>query len=106
MATLLYILDYYLPHKWGVETVFEQIINRSLKEWYKVIVLTSWYDKNLKKEETIWDLQIIRAWNSRKSFVWQWFIEGRKILKNNPDIIWIHTSTYGWAIPASFLWKF
>ena len=106
MATLLYILDYYLPHKWGVETVFEQIINRSLKEWYKVIVLTSWYDKNLKKEETIWDLQIIRAWNSRKSFVWQWFIKGRKILKNNPDIIWIHTSTYGWAIPASFLWKF
>ena len=103
MATLLYILDYYLPHKWGVETVFEQIINRSLKEWYKVIVLTSWYDKKLKKEESDGNLTIIRAWWSRKSFVWHWFFEWRKILKANPDIVWIHTSTYWWAIPASLL---
>lgn len=106
MATLLYILDYYLPHKWGVETVFEQIINRSLKEWYKVIVLTSWYDKNLKKQETNDKLKIIRTWWSRKSFIWHWFFEGRKILKNNPDIIGIHTSTYWGAIPASLLWNF
>jgi len=105
MATLLYILDYYLPHRWGVETVFEQIINRSLKEWYKVIVLTSWYDKKLKKEEIDGNLTIIRTWWSRKSFVWHWFLEGRKILKNNPGIIGIHTSTYWWAIPASLLGK-
>ena len=49
--TLLYVLDYYLPHKGGVETVFEQIIGRSLQEGYEVIVLTSHYDPQLPKEE-------------------------------------------------------
>lgn len=40
---ILYVLDYYLPHKGGVETVFEQIIGRSLQEGYEVIVLTWHY---------------------------------------------------------------
>ena len=104
MKTLLYILDYYLPHKWGVETVFEQIINRSLSSWYKVIVLTSHYDSSLKKSEKSWNISIIRSWKSRKAFIWNWFLEWIKILKNNKDIIGIHTSTYWWAIPASLLW--
>ena len=43
VKTLLYVLDYYLPHKGGVETVFEQIIGRSLQEGYEVIVLTWHY---------------------------------------------------------------
>ena len=41
--TLLHVLDYYLPHKGEVETVFEQIIGRSLQESYEAIVLTSHY---------------------------------------------------------------
>lgn len=49
--TLLYILDYYFPHRGGVETVFEQIITRSLQEGYQVIVLTSHYDPHLPKQE-------------------------------------------------------
>lgn len=40
---LLYVLDYYLPHKGREETVFEQIIGRSLQKSYEVIVLTSHY---------------------------------------------------------------
>lgn len=39
--SLLYVLDYYLPHKGGVEKVFEQIIGYSLQESYEAIVLTS-----------------------------------------------------------------
>ena len=41
--TLLYVFDYYLPHKGREETVFEQIIGRSLQKGYEVIVLTSHY---------------------------------------------------------------
>ncbi|MFC2695930.1 MAG: hypothetical protein ACFN4U_02685 [Candidatus Absconditicoccaceae bacterium] len=41
--TLLYVLDYYLPHKGGVETVFEQIIGRSLQKSYEVIAQTPNY---------------------------------------------------------------
>ena len=105
MKTLLYLLDYYLPHKWGVETVFEQIINRSLSHWYKVIVLCSHHDNTLKKEEVSWNLKIIRTWKTRKSFIWHGFWKGWSILKNYKRIIWIHTSTYWGAIPASLLWK-
>ena len=49
--TLLYLIDYYLPHKGGVETVFEQIISRSLQEGYQVIVLTSHYSLDLPQKE-------------------------------------------------------
>lgn len=103
--TLLYILDYYLPHKWGVETVFEQIIARSLSHWYHCIVLTSHYDSSLPQYEDLWNLEIYRVWTSRKTFIWKWFLEGKHILKNHPDILWIHTSTYWGAIPASLLGK-
>ena len=106
MKTLLYVLDYYLPHRWGVETVFEQIINRSLSKWYKAIVLTSRYDKWLSANETHDNLTIIRTWSSRKSFMWSAFWCGAKILKRDSSIIGIHTSTYWWAIPASLLWLF
>lgn len=41
--TLLHVSDYHLSYKGGVETVFEQIIGRSLQEGYEVIVLTSHY---------------------------------------------------------------
>lgn len=101
--TLLYVLDYYLPHKWGVETVFEQVITRSLKEGYQVIVLTSHYDPQLPKEEKSWLLTIIRTGKGRKSFIWSGFWKGIQLLKTFPEIQLIHTSTYGGAIPASLL---
>lgn len=101
--TLLYVLDYYLPHKWGVETVFEQVVTRSLKEGYQVIVLTSHYDSQLPKEEKNWLLTIIRTGKGRKSFIWSGFWKGIQLLKTFPEIQLIHTSTYGGAIPASLL---
>lgn len=104
MKSILFVLDYYLPHRWWVENVFENIILRLLKKWYKIIVLTSHYDKNLEKYEKNWEIEIYRVWKSRI-----WFMIGainlwKKILnKKNIDVI--HASTYGWAIPASILWK-
>ena len=106
MRTLLYVLDYYLPHKWGVETVFEQIINRSLQEGYEVIVLTSHYDSMLPQEENIWELKIIRTGKGRKAFIRAGFRKGIQVLRTFPEIVKIHTSTYWWAIPASLLGLF
>lgn len=106
MRTLLYVLDYYLPHKWGVETVFEQIINRSLQEGYEVIVLTSHYDSMLPQEENIWKLKIIRTGKGRKAFIRAGFRKGIQVLRMFPEIVKIHTSTYWWAIPASLLGLF
>ena len=100
--TILYLLDYYLPHAWGVETVFEQIISRSVEKGYQVIVLTSLYDPKLKKIEKQDNLKIIRTGKWRKSFIRSGFWTGRKLLKRE-KIDFIHTSTYWGAIPASLL---
>ena len=100
--TILYLLDYYLPHAWGVETVFEQIISRSVEKGYQVIVLTSLYDPKLKKLEKENNLKIIRTGRWRKSFIRSGFWTGRKLLKRE-KIDFIHTSTYWGAIPASLL---
>ena len=100
--TILYLLDYYIPHAWGVETVFEQIISRSLEKGYQVIVLTSLYDPKLKKLEKENNLKIIRTGKWRKSFIRSGFWTGRKLLKRE-KIDFIHTSTYWGAIPASLL---
>ena len=100
--TILYLLDYYLPHAWGVETVFEQIISRSVEKGYQVIVLTSLYDPKLKKLEKENNLKIIRTGRWRKSFIRSGFWTGRKLLKKE-KIDFIHTSTYWGAIPASLL---
>lgn len=102
--TILYILDYYLPHQWGVETVFEQIISRSLAKGRKVILLTSHFDPQIPKAQTDWNLSIIRTWKNRKTFILKAFRAGKKILKTH-NIDLIHTSTYGGAIPASLLAK-
>lgn len=105
MEHIFFILDYYLPHRWWVENVFENIITRLLQKWYKITVLTSRFDSNLKKIESEKNLDIYRIWRSRTSFMFFWFFKGIKILSQEKDINLIHTSTYGWAIPASILWK-
>ena len=102
--TILYILDYYLPHQWGVETVFEQIITRTLAQGKKVIILTSHFDSTLPQHENYANLEIFRVGNSRLSFMLHAFFKGIKILKTH-RIALIHTSTYWWAIPASLLAK-
>ena len=105
MQHILFILDYYLPHRGGVETVFEQIITRCLQVGYRVTVLTSHYDPSLPAEEKTDNLRIVRTGKSRKSFVFSAFFRGSKLLKEESDIAFIHTSTYGGAIPASLLGK-
>ena len=101
--TLLYLIDYYLPHKGGVESVFEQIISRSLQEGYQVIVLTSHYSPELPQKEKSWSLTIIRTGKGRLAFIFWGIWRGMQILRSFPSIQLIHASTYWGAIPASLL---
>lgn len=105
MKHILFILDYYLPHRWWVENVFENIISRLLKKWYKITILTSQFDKELEKKESSQNLNIYRVGRSRISFIIFSVLQWIKILRKNKDILIIHTSTYWWAIPASILGK-
>ena len=101
---VLYVLDYYLPHRWGVETVFEQIISRTIASGKKVIILTSHFDPKLPTYEKHDDLKIYRVGKWRIWFMFQALFKWAQILKNQ-QIDLIHTSTYWWAIPASLLAK-
>ncbi len=105
MKHIFFILDYYIPHRWWVENVFENIISRLLKNWYKVTMLTSRFDKILEKKESKPNLNIYRIGRNRISFMFFSIFQWIKILRKQKDISIIHTSTYGWAIPASILWK-
>ena len=104
MKSILFVLDYFTPHRWWVENVFENIIQRLEKKWYRIFVLTSRFDPHLKKEDTHWNVTIYRIWKNRKSFILKSVRLWKKILKKN-DIDVIHWSTYWWAIPAAILAK-
>lgn len=99
---ILYILEYYKPHIWGVEILFENIIKWILEKWNEVKILTSHFDKKLPKYEKDWKLEIYRVWNNRYDFLYKAIIPWLKIAK---DVDLIHTSTYTASIPAWIIWK-
>ncbi len=111
MKHILFILDYYAPHRWGAENVYQHIIKRLLKKGYKISILTTRFSKNLKtieQDKTYPNLTIYRTWSTRKNFMIYAIIKGIKILKEikkTTPIDYIHTATYGWAIPAWILAK-
>lgn len=104
MKSILFVLDYFTPHRWWVENVFENIIQRLDKKWYKIFILTSRFDKSLPGCEQNWNVKIYRVWSSRISFMMRAIKIGKKVLEENKIDI-IHASTYWWAIPAAILAK-
>lgn len=103
MKHILFVLDYYLPHKGWSETVFEAIISRLLEKWYEISLCTSRFDTTLPKEEHKDQFHIYRIGKQRSSFMIGALYKGMQLLKHHKDIALIHTSTYGWAIPAALL---
>jgi hypothetical protein len=103
MKELLFILDYYAPHRGGIENVFENIISRLTKKNYHIHLLTSRFDPTLPEREQHTNLTIYRIGNGRKSFFFHAFWKGANILSHNKQIQIIHASTYTSAFPASIL---
>lgn len=100
---ILFILDLYKPHIWGVEILFENIISRLAKKWNDIIILTSKYEKSLKNYEKDGNIVIHRVGNNRYDFMFYSFFTWIKLAKTC-DII--HTTTYNSAIPAWIIWLF
>lgn len=105
MKHLFFILDYYLPHHWGIETVFEQIISRLLKKWYRITLLTSRFDHTLPEYEHNGKFSVYRVASWRLSFLFSSLLKWFHILRTHKDIEVIHASTYGSAIQSSILGK-
>jgi len=97
---ILFVLDYYTPHRGWAETVFENITKRLFDRWYTITVLTSHFLPSLPIHEKIDDcIDVYRAGSSRFSFLFTAIALWIKLCRQK-DIDFIHTSTYGGAIPA------
>lgn len=99
---ILFVLDYYTPHRGGAETVFEHLTRKLLSRWYKITVITSRFFSHLPVYESLDGIDVYRTGTGRFSFlfsaVWLWW----KLCRQLP-IDFIHTSTYGGAIPGWIL---
>ncbi len=100
---VLYVLDYFHPHRWGVETVFGHITGH-FGDIYDVTVLTSCFDSTLPQYEKYNNIHIIRVCSSRMTFMlFGWFFGLLYFVKNKLSFDFIHTSTYGWALSGWIL---
>ncbi len=106
MKNILFILEYFLPHVWWSETLFDNVIKWLLEEWYTITVLTSKYATHLQKEEKMiyWDktIQIIRVWSNRYDFMWYWFWKALSLTSSQPFHC-IQTATFNAAWVAGFI---
>ena len=96
---ILFVLDYYPPHRGWAETVFEHITKKLFDKWYKITVITSRFSPSLPVYENMEWIEVYRTGSSRLSFMWHAIFSWWKICREH-TIDFIHTSTYGWAIPA------
>lgn len=100
---ILFILDFYKPHLGGSETVFFNIIERLIKKWYTIDIITCKFDKKLSAVEKNGNLTVHRVGSNRKNFMFYAYFYWRRLLKSHPSIQIIHSTTYAAAIPSSFL---
>lgn len=100
---ILFILDLYKPHVWGVEILFENVINGLVIQGHEVKILTSKYQKELPKYEKLdnW-VEIYRVGYNRYDFMLYCLWKGVQLARW-ADLI--HTTTYNSAIPASIIWR-
>lgn len=100
---VLYVLDYFYPHRWGIETVFGQITTH-FSDIYDVTVLTSRFDDSLASYERENNVHIIRVCRGRMTFMlFGWFFGRLYFMKQKSRFDLIHTSTYGWAFSGWML---
>lgn len=104
MKHILFIVDYYAPHHWGAENVYQHIIEGLLQDWYCISLITMHFSPTLKKREQQGKLHIYRVGETRRWFIWKAIKKWITILKKE-KIDLIHTATYGWALPAWILGK-
>ena len=58
---ILIVTDFYKPHISGVVTYISQLVETYQKLNFSVTILTTLHDKNLKSEEVINNIKVIRC---------------------------------------------
>ncbi len=103
---LLFILDYFPPYIWWIETLFNDVTDFCIKKWYTVTVITSHHDSKLSIIEKRKWVIIYRIGSNRFTIIRQALRFGLTHRTLFQSIDHIHTSTFTSAIPARILSKF
>lgn len=99
---ILFVLEHFKPYVGWAEILFDNVVKWLVKEWNRVTVLTSRFDKTLPKYEKRDDgVEIYRVGHNRYDFMIYALGEKPRKLAKTADII--HTTTYNAAIPAKIL---
>lgn len=99
---ILFVLEHFKPYVGWAEILFDNVVKGLVKEWNKVTVITSKFDKTLPKYEIREDwVEIYRVWHNRYDFMLYVLGEKPRNIAKTADII--HTTTYNAAIPAKIL---
>ncbi len=102
---ILFILDYFPPYIWWIETLFNDVTDFCIKRWYIVTVITSRHDPKLFKIEKRKWITIYRIGSSRFTIIRQalrFALTHQTIIQS---IDHIHTSTFTSALPARIISK-
>ncbi len=95
---ILFVLEHFYPYIGGAEKLFYVLATKLVEEGYEVVVVTTRFDKKLKKKEQHKGIHIIRinCWN-RFGFT---FFSLPKVIQYARRAEVIHTTTYNAALPA------
>ncbi len=99
---ILFVLDYYVPHIGGAETLFRNVIERLAARGHQVTVLTCRHNAEVPAfEKTDSGVEIHRVGSGRIDLIWSALGKTGRRLAKEADVI--QTTTYSAAIPASVL---
>ena len=97
---ILFILENHYPNIGGVETLFKSLTESLVLHGSEVTVLTNQFSKELKRQETINGVKIIRVpFYNRYLFTLLGFFPALKYARRS-DLI--HTTSYNAGVPAYF----
>ena len=103
---ILFLLEYFKPHVWWAETLFDNVIAGLVVRGYDVIVLTSKYTEHLASHETISydgkDVTVHRVGHNRYDFMRYGLWKAMRLLKKH-DIDLVQTTTFNAALVAGIL---
>jgi glycosyltransferase involved in cell wall biosynthesis len=103
---ILFVSKYYLPRVGGVEKQVAQLSERIVKKGNSATVLTTLYDKSLRRKQKINGVYILRVNFPRIKYfgliyIWVWFVFHTNLI-NKFDVVHFH-GDFIWYWPLRFL---
>lgn len=104
----LFLVEFFTPHVWWAETLFDNVVRGLIRQGNQVTVLTTKYNTQVPAFEIMevegWSVEVYRVWHNRFDFMRYGFRKGKQLLRDK-RIDLIQTTTFNAAIPSAILRK-